>query len=84
MHFAAQPAQHLFVEDRRRTADKPLVDDEPNRVRADIDDRDRPPERQASRRLVLHGLRRGRFDGRDSAAKKLGEIFHGLTNSDWS
>ena len=41
LHLAAEAGQHLFVEDRRRRARQPLVDDEPHRVGADVDDRDR-------------------------------------------
>ena len=36
---AAEPAQHLLVEQRRRRPAGILVDDQPDRVRADIDDR---------------------------------------------
>ena len=36
--LAAQAAQHLLVEDRRGASDRALVDDEPHRVRADVDD----------------------------------------------
>ena len=43
LHLAAEAGQHLFVEDRRRRARQPLVDDEADRVRADIDDGDRRP-----------------------------------------
>ena len=38
---AAKPTEDLFVEQRRRTADRALVDDEADGVRADIDDADR-------------------------------------------
>ena len=40
-HLAAEAGEHLFVEDRRQAARQPLVDDEADRVRADVDDRDR-------------------------------------------
>ena len=43
LHLAAEAGQHLLVEDRRRRARQPLVDDEAHRVRADVDDRDRRP-----------------------------------------
>ena len=43
LHLAAEAGQHLFVEDRRRRARQPFVDDEADRVRADIDDGDRRP-----------------------------------------
>ena len=39
--LAAEAAQNLLVEDRRRAPDRALVDDEPHRVRADVDDADR-------------------------------------------
>ena len=38
---AGEPAQLLLVEERRRRAAEPLVDDETDRVRADVDDGDR-------------------------------------------
>ncbi len=38
---AAEAAQHLLVEQRRRAAHRALVDDEAHRVRADVDDADR-------------------------------------------
>ncbi len=38
LHLPSQPGQHLFIEDRRRRARQPFVNDEANRVRADIDD----------------------------------------------
>ena len=41
MHLAAEPAQDLFVEERREAARQRLVDDETDRVRADVDDGDR-------------------------------------------
>ena len=63
LHLAAEPAQHLLVEDRRRAARQPLVDHEPHRVRADVDDGDRRAVVEAALRL-LHGwsapLKRGR------------------------
>ena len=37
-HVAAQPAQHLLIEDRRRGAHQSLIGDQADRVRADIDD----------------------------------------------
>ena len=37
---AAEPAQHLLVEQRRRRAHGALVDDEAHGIRADIDDAD--------------------------------------------
>ena len=40
-HLAAEAGEHLFVEDRRQAAGQPLVDDEADRVRADVDDRHR-------------------------------------------
>ena len=41
LHLAAEAGQHLLVEDRRRAARQPLIGDEPHRVRADVDHRDR-------------------------------------------
>ena len=46
-HAAAEAAQHLLVEGRRRRAGQRLIGDEPNRVGPDIDDRHRF-SRQAS------------------------------------
>jgi len=49
LHLAAEAAQALFVEDRDEAPRHRLIDDETNRVRADVDDRDaggalaRPP-----------------------------------------
>ena len=37
----AEAGQHLFVEDRRRDPRRPGIDDEPDRVRPDVDDRRR-------------------------------------------
>ena len=37
----AKPGKHLLVEDRRGRAHSPVVDDEPHRVRPDVDDADR-------------------------------------------
>jgi hypothetical protein len=37
-HLPAEAAQDLLVEDRCRTSDRTLVDDEPHGVRADVDD----------------------------------------------
>jgi len=41
-YVPAQAAQHLLVEHRQRRAARPLVDDEPDRVGADVDDADAP------------------------------------------
>ena len=41
LHRAAEAAHRLLVEDRRRAAGQPLIDDEADRVRPDIDGRDR-------------------------------------------
>src|SRR2546422_3421580 len=35
LHLAAEPGQHLLVEDRGGAAREPLIDHEPHRVRAD-------------------------------------------------
>ena len=43
LHLTAEPAQYFLVEDRGRTAGQPLVDHQPHRVRADIDDGNRRP-----------------------------------------
>ena len=40
-HLAAEAGENLFVEDRRQAAGQPLVDDEADRVRPDVDDADR-------------------------------------------
>ena len=52
LHLAAEPGQHLLVEDRGRTARQPLIDDEAHRVRADVDDRDRRPVIETTLRHV--------------------------------
>ena len=39
----AEPAQRLLVEPRERRAAEPVVDDEPDRVGADVDDREGRP-----------------------------------------
>ena len=41
LHLAPEAGQHLLIEDRRRAAGEPLIDHEPHRVRADVDDTDR-------------------------------------------
>ena len=41
LYIAAKAGQHLLVENRGRAAGEALIDDQPNRIRADIDDRDR-------------------------------------------
>src|SRR5262249_54378709 len=47
-HLPTQAAQHLLVEDRRGAPDRTLVDDQPHRVRPDVDNADRlPPARPA-------------------------------------
>ena len=38
LHLAAEPAQRLLVEQRRRTAGEAFVDHEPHRIGADVDD----------------------------------------------
>ena len=45
----------LLVEERRRRAAQALVDDETDRVRADVDDRDRPGAIEATRRILDEG-----------------------------
>jgi len=40
LNLAAETAQCLLVEDRHQASRHPLIDDETNRVRADVDDRD--------------------------------------------
>ena len=52
LHLAAETGQHLLVEDRRRAAGQPLIDDEAHRVRADVDDRDRRPVIETTLRHV--------------------------------
>ena len=37
----AEPAQDLFVENRCRSATQPIIGDEPDRIRSDVDDGDR-------------------------------------------
>jgi len=68
LHLAAEPAQHLFVEDGRGTAGQPLIDHQAHRVRANVDDRDRrttvePALSQLLSRLLSRLL--GRLGGRE-------------------
>ncbi len=63
LHLAAEAGEHLLVEDRRRAARETLVDHEPHRVRADVDDRDRRPVIETTLRDIHGGappLKRGR------------------------
>jgi hypothetical protein len=53
LHLAAKSREHLFVEDRRRRAGQPLVDDETDRVRADVDDGDRMTVVEPALRQIL-------------------------------
>ena len=41
LHFAAEPAQRLFVENLGRAAGEPLIDDKAHGIRADVDDGNR-------------------------------------------
>lgn len=41
MHLAAEPAENLFVEERRQAAGQRLVDDEADGIRSDVDDGNR-------------------------------------------
>ena len=58
LHLAAEARQHLLVEDRGRAAGEALVDHEPHRVRADIDDRDRRSMIETTLREIHGGRRR--------------------------
>ena len=53
LHLAAETGQHLFVENRRRTAGQALIDHEAHRIRADIDHRDRRAVIEAALRGLL-------------------------------
>src|SRR5262245_1666649 len=55
LHLAAEPGEHLLVEDRGRAPGEALVDHEPHRVRADVDD--------ADRRSVIEAALGGRHGG---------------------
>jgi hypothetical protein len=61
MHLATEAAQGLLVEQRGRAAGEPLVDDETDRVGADIDDGDRRAGVEAALRGGV-SLRRARAD----------------------
>jgi hypothetical protein len=63
-HLAPEPGQHLLVEDRRGAASEPLVDYEPHRVRADVDDGHRRPVIETTLR-VIHGGAPPLTSGRD-------------------
>jgi hypothetical protein len=67
--LAAETRQNLFVENRRRRARQAFVDNQPHRVRTDVDDRDRRPVIETA----LEGTCgcRGRFD-RARALTRLG------------
>src|SRR5690606_12110145 len=54
MHAATEPRQHLLVEEDGRRARNAFIDDEANRVRADIDDRNRFPAGQPALRAAVH------------------------------
>ena len=80
LHLAAEAGQHLLVEDRRRAARQPLVDDEAHRVRADVDDRDRRPVVEAalgrrSWRMLTRRLRALRRGGDKAARRRFFERF---------
>ena len=69
---AAEAAQLLLVEERRRRAAEPLVDDEADRVRADVDDGDRPAAvGEPAGRLVARA--RGSDASGTLARERLGE-----------
>ncbi len=59
LHLAAEPAQHLFVEDRSGAAGQSFVDHQPHRVRADVDDGDRRAIVEPALRRLLQRLSRG-------------------------
>jgi hypothetical protein len=63
-HFAAEAGEHFIVENRRQAARQPLVDDEADRVRSDVDDGDR-------RSVVDAAL------GNDLAAATAGNLIQG-------
>jgi hypothetical protein len=52
---APQPAQFLLVEQRRGGTAQPLVDDKTDRVRTDVDNRNRPATIEAPRRSFDDG-----------------------------
>ena len=43
LHFPAEAAQRLFVEQFSRASRQPFIDDKPDRIRTDVDDRNRRP-----------------------------------------
>ena len=78
LHLAAEAGQRLFVEERRRAAGHALVDDEADRVRADVDDRDRravvePALRRCCRRWRASQARSARR--REAAGRRFLERF---------
>ena len=92
---AAEAAQHLLVEQRRRAAHGALVDDEAHGIRADVDDADRlelvtrlcsPNNRSklvtcASDRLLLQSLRE---QAEPAAGSSPSAPARGPTGSGWS
>ena len=86
---APEPAQFLFVEQRGRRAGEPFVDDETHRVRADVDNRDRPAAVEASRRIVDDGEFDCQLTPPDRAgappwACRFSGLCHDRKGSDWS
>ena len=82
LHAAAEPAHHFLVEDRRRRAGRTLEHHKADRIGADIDDRDPPPEKVIGSLGVRNagaavGIRAGRQHG-DSAGSRArrGRVFN--------
>ena len=80
-HAGAEARQDFLVEERRRRAGEPLVDDETDRVRPDVDDADRAAAGDAA----LRGLRLSRAGGaRKHEARRISASGRGRRGSDWS
>jgi len=93
LHLAAEAAQGLLVEDFSRTARQPLVDDEANGVRANIDHGDWRAVVEPSLRvgwIKFHRSQSARRPirqapgGAAAAARNPSAICRVLTGSDWS
>ena len=51
-HAAPEPAQDLFVDDRRRRAPQPVIDHQTHRIRPDIDDGHRPKPQRSGLQIL--------------------------------
>src|SRR5215813_4367934 len=74
LHLATETGEHFLVEDRGRAAGEPLINYEPHRVRADVDDSDRRSAIEATlggRHGRTAALKRGPSGVQDYAVRSL-------------